>query len=78
MSVLKGCYIQLEKTTAKYILDNIRAPYGNAAGLVARVATFAEDSDMELTLANFLDYYHLTPEQSISSHLSLASAPELA
>lgn len=61
ISVPKGCYIQLEKKAAKYILDNIRASYGNAAGLVSRVATFAEDSGMELTLANFLDYYHLDP-----------------
>lgn len=59
VSVPKGCYIQLEKKAAKYILDNIRASYGNTAGLVSRVATFAEDSGMELTLANFLDYYHL-------------------
>ena len=61
VSVPKGCYIQLEKKAAKYILDNIRASYGNTAGLVARVATFVEDSGMELTLANFLDYYHLDP-----------------
>lgn len=61
VSVPKGCYIQLEKKAAKYILDNIRASYGNTAGLVARVASFTEDSGMELTLANFLDYYHLDP-----------------
>ena len=61
VSVPKGCYIQLEKKAAKYILDNIRASYGNTAGLVARVASFTEDSGMELTLANFLDYYHLAP-----------------
>lgn len=61
VSVPKGCYIQLEKKAAKYILDNIRASYGNTAGLVARVASFTEDSDLELSLANFLDYYHLDP-----------------
>ena len=59
--VPKGCYIQLEKKAAKYILDNVRASYGNTAGLVARIASFAEDSGLELTLANFLDYYHLDP-----------------
>ena len=52
---------QLEKKAAKYILDNIRASYGNTAGLVSRAASFAEDSGLELTLANFLDYYHLDP-----------------
>ena len=61
ISVPKGCYIQLEKKAAKYILDNIRASYGNTAGLVSRVATFKEDSGRETTLANFLDYYHLDP-----------------
>ena len=61
VSAPKGCYIQLEKKAAKYVLDNIRASYGNTAGLVSRVASFAEDSGLELTLANFLDYYHLDP-----------------
>ena len=61
VSLPKGCYIQLEKKAAKYILENIRASYGNTAGLVARAASFAEDSGLELTLKNFLDYYHLDP-----------------
>ena len=61
ISAPKGCYIQLEKKAAKYILDNIRASYGNTAGLVSRVASFTEDTGLELTLANFLDYYHLDP-----------------
>lgn len=61
ISLPKGCYVQLEKKAAKYILDNIRASYGNTAGLVSRVASFEEDSGMMLTLANFLKYYHLDP-----------------
>ena len=61
VSVPKGCYIQLEKKAAKYILDNIRASYGNSAGLVSRIASFADDSGLALTLGNFLDYYHLDP-----------------
>ncbi len=59
VSAPKGCYIQLEKKAAKYILDNIRASYGNTAGLVTRVASFEEDTGMKLSFANFLDYYHL-------------------
>lgn len=59
VSLPKGCYIQLEKKATKYILDNIRASYGNSAGLVSRIATFEEDTGLELTLANFLDYYHI-------------------
>ena len=61
ISAPKGCYIQLEKKAAKYILDNIRASYGNTAGLVSRVTSFVEDSGLGLTLANFLNYYHLDP-----------------
>ena len=61
VSVPKGCYIQLEKKAAKYILDNIRASYGNTAGLVSRAASFTDDTGLELTLGNFLDYYHLDP-----------------
>ncbi|MBD5155565.1 MAG: DUF3427 domain-containing protein [Oscillibacter sp.] len=59
ISAPKGCYIQLEKIAAKHILDNIRTSYGNTAGLVFRIATFQEDSGMEVTLGNFLHYYHL-------------------
>ena len=61
VSAPKGCYIQLEKKAAKYILDNIRASYGNAAGLVSRVASFTDDSGLKCTLRNFLEYYHLDP-----------------
>ena len=61
VSLPKGCYIQLEKIAAKYILDNIRASYEKAAGLVSRIASFKEDTGMEPTLANFLDHYHLDP-----------------
>ena len=42
VSAPKGCYIQLEKKAARYILDNIRASYGNTAGLVSRIGSFAE------------------------------------
>lgn len=59
VSLPKGCYIQLEKKAARYVLDNIRASYGNSAGLVSRIATFEEDTGLELTLANFLNYYHI-------------------
>ena len=61
VSLPKGCYIQLEKKAARYILDNIRASYGNSAGLVARIATFEEDTGLNLTLENFLDHYRIGP-----------------
>lgn len=46
---------------SKYILDNIRASYGNTAGLISRIAGFEEDTGLPLSLSNFLDYYHLDP-----------------
>lgn len=59
ISLPKGCYIQLEKKAAKYILDNIRASYGNTVGLITRIASFEEDTGLTLSLASFLDYYHI-------------------
>lgn len=61
ISVPKGCYIQLEKKAAKYILENIHASYGSTAGLVSRLASFTEDTGLELSLKNFLDYYRIDP-----------------
>ena len=61
VSAPKGCYIQLEKKAAKYILDNIRAAYGNSAGLIMRIASYEEDSGQSLSLAGFLEYNHLDP-----------------
>lgn len=61
LSLPKGCYIQLEKKAAGYVLDNIRSCYGTSAGIVTRIASFEEDTGLALTLANFLNYYHLEP-----------------
>jgi superfamily II DNA or RNA helicase len=59
ISLPKGCYIQLERKATEYILNNIRSSFGVKAGLVSRIATFTEDSELPLTLANFTAYYHL-------------------
>lgn len=61
VSLPKGCFIQLEKKAAKYILDNIRASYGNSAGLISRIASFHTDTGLTPTLSAFLDYYHMDP-----------------
>ncbi len=59
VSVPKGCYIQLEKKAAQHILNNIRSSFSNKAGIVGRISTFEEDSDLPLNLANFVKYYHM-------------------
>ena len=60
-SVPKGCYVQLEKKAAQIILENIRASYGNSAGLVSRIATFEDDTGLKIDLELSLDHYHLDP-----------------
>ena len=72
VSAPKGCYIQLEKIAAKYVLDNISASYDRTSGLVARAASFTEDTGLPLTLGNFLDYYHLDPRAIYSKKLCFA------
>lgn len=72
VSAPKGCYIQLEKYAAKYVLDNISASYDRASGLVARAAAFTEDTGLPLTLGNFLDYYHLDPRAIYSKRSASA------
>ena len=59
VSVPKGCFIQLERQAREYVLNNIRNAFGVRSGLVSRLRSFAEDSGQSLTLAHFLDYYHL-------------------
>ncbi len=56
----KGCYIQLEKKAQEYILENITNSLGTKK-LVENVANFANDSGLDLTLANFCNYYNIEP-----------------
>lgn len=72
LSAPKGCYIQLEKIAAKYVLDNISASYDRTSGLVARATSFTEDTGLPLTLGNFLDYYHLDPRAIYSKKVCFA------
>lgn len=55
----RGCYIQLEKKAAQYILENIRSSLNSRSGLADRIASFEEDSGRKLSLAHFLEYYHM-------------------
>ncbi len=68
----KGCYIKLEKQAQKYILDNIRQAVGNKTALIKKLSTFTEDSGRPLTLADFLDYYHLDLSAIYSTKCSFA------
>lgn len=59
-SLPKGCYIRLERKASSYILENISRSFENKNGWIARIASFTEDSGQELTLGNFLRYYHVS------------------
>lgn len=63
VSAPKGCYIQLEKQAAKYILDNIKHAYNDFKGICNYIADFTEDSGQELNLQNFLSYHVLDPRR---------------
>jgi len=55
-----GCVIALERYATKYILDNIReATTQNRRQLVRRIATYADETGREISLADFLQYHRL-------------------
>ncbi|MCT4592982.1 MAG: DUF3427 domain-containing protein [Anaeromicrobium sp.] len=55
----KGCYIKLEKQAKEYILRNISQARNTKNNLLIKMRTFANDTDMKLTLENFLNYYQM-------------------
>jgi superfamily II DNA or RNA helicase len=55
----RGCFIALEKTARDYILENIRKALGTRAAIVQKIASFKEDTGIDISLANFADHYHL-------------------
>ena len=59
ISAPKGCYIQLEKKAQEYVLENIRTGFDRKDGLIARIASFTEDTGKPLTLTNFIEHYEL-------------------
>lgn len=56
----KGCFIQLEKQAKEYVLRNVKESANTKANLVSKMKYFKEDSGLDLTLENFLNYYHLS------------------
>ncbi|MDA8228683.1 MAG: DUF3427 domain-containing protein, partial [Desulfitobacterium hafniense] len=77
-SLPKGCFIQLERKAKGYILDNIRSSYSNRTGLISRIASFTEDTGLELNLPNFLGHYHLEIKEIYKSKVSFSRLRVLA
>ena len=56
-----GCDIRLEKRAQKFILDNVKHNIHNARRnqLVQRIRNFENETNLKLTLANFLEHHQL-------------------
>lgn len=68
----RGCYIKLEKQAQHYILDNIKQSLGNKSAIIRKIQAFTEDSGMDLTLANFLNYYNIDVSSVYATKTSFA------
>ena len=60
LTLPKGCYIQLEKEAKEYILRNIKSASNTKTNLLSKLRSFKNDTDLELTLENFLEYHNLS------------------
>lgn len=60
LSLPKGCYIHLEKEAKEYILRNIKSSSNTKVNLINKIKSFKVDTDLELTLENFLEYHSLS------------------
>ena len=60
LTLPKGCYIKLEKEAKECILRNIKSASNTKVNLINKLKTFKIDTDLDLTLENFLNYYNLS------------------
>src|SRR5699024_3090090 len=58
--VAKGRFIQQEKQAKEYVMRNIKESTNTKANLINKMRYFEQDTDLELTLENFLNHYHLS------------------
>lgn len=60
-SLPAGCSIQLEKQASYYILDSISKTLSlREPEIINKIASFVNDSNKELSLLNFMEFYNLT------------------
>ena len=60
LTLPKGCYIHLEKEAKEYILRNIKSSANTKINLINKIKSFKLDTNLELTLENFLEYHNLS------------------
>jgi len=59
-----GCSIQLERVAREHVLDNIRAAiWRGRRDFVSRLRNWANESQGELTLKNFIKFHQLAPSE---------------
>ena len=78
VSLPKGCYVQLEKKAAKYVLENIKKAINSKRGMIDRIATFEGDTGMPLNLVNFLNYYNINPRQIYNKKVTFSDLCHIA
>ncbi|MBB3114554.1 superfamily II DNA or RNA helicase [Paenibacillus phyllosphaerae] len=59
-SLPRGSFIQLERQARDYILGSLKQATTNRRSLVNKLKYFVDDTGLELTLANFAEYYGLS------------------
>lgn len=56
----KGCHIHMEKQAKEYILKNINSFIYNKNTITNKIKSFSIESDKELNLLNFIEFYNIT------------------
>lgn len=59
----RGCFIKLERKAKEWVLNNIKKSLGTKSALIAKIKDFELDTGLDLTLENFLNYYHLDSKE---------------
>ena len=54
-----GCSIKMEVAARDYILNNIRNAIFNSRRLIREISSFQNNTEMVLTLTNFLNHHHI-------------------
>lgn len=60
LTLPKGCYIHLEKQAKEYILRSIKSIKNNEKTLINKIKEFTQNTHLELTLENFLNFNKLS------------------
>lgn len=77
ISLPKGCYIKLEKKVNDIILKNIKNSIATKSGLINMACNFTDDTGKELTFANFVSTYDISPRMIYSNKFTFGELNDL-